>query len=187
MRTAEPTTRRWTVDEYHRAADAGVFGPEERLELIDGEIFRMSPQKGPHMAATRLALSALERVFRAGWVVLVQMPLILAERSQPEPDLAVVAGEERDLVQGPPRTAALVVEVSDSTLAFDRTRKAATYARAGIHEYWILNLPERQLEVHRDPDPATEIYQEITFRSVSESVSPLAAPTASIAVRDLLP
>jgi Uma2 family endonuclease len=187
MSVAEPTIRCWTAAEYHRAADAGVFGPEERLELIDGEIYRMSPQKGPHLVATGLTRAVLERVFQRGWIVLVQAPLALGEHAEPEPDVAVVRGQWRDFVQGPPATAELVVEVSDTTLAFDRGPKAALYARARIADYWVLNLPERVLEAHRDPDPSAGVYKSIVHYGPDEAVSPRAAPTARIPVRDLLP
>src|SRR5690349_5181753 len=106
MSMVEPVTRRWTVEEYHRAAEAGVFGPEERLELIDGEIVCVSPQNGPHIVAVRLALSALEAIFRSGWVVLSQAPIALLPESEPEPDLIVTRGDVRDLKTGPPTTAA---------------------------------------------------------------------------------
>jgi Uma2 family endonuclease len=187
MSIAEPTTRRWTVAEYHRAAEAGIFGPEERLELIDGEIYRMSPQKGPHLVATGLTRSILEKVFQEEWVVLVQAPLALGEQAEPEPDVAVVRGQWRDFVEGPPATAELVVEVSDTTLAFDRGPKATGYARAGISDYWVLSIPERVLEVRRNPDPSTGQYQSIVRYNPDETVSPLAAPTVLITVRDLLP
>lgn len=187
MSIAEPALRRWTVEEYRRAADAGVFGPEERLELIEGEILRMSPQNPPHMVATRLTLSALETVFRDGWVVFVQMPLALDAETQPEPDLWVARGTARDYLADRPATAELVVEVSDTTLAFDRDRKAPLYVRAGIPEYWILNLTERCLEVHRQPNPASGQYEATTRVSEDGAISPLAAPAAAIAVRDMLP
>jgi Uma2 family endonuclease len=186
MSAVEPTPRGWTVEEYHRAADAGVFRPEERLELIEGEIFRMSPQNKPHMAGILLTQAVLQKLFPAGWVLLVQMPLTLDGESEPEPDLALVPGEPRDLVQGPMKMAMLVVEVADTSLRHDRN-KAGPYARAGIPEYWILNLPERRLEVHRDPDPVAERYQKTTHLEESDATSLLAAPDASIAVRDLLP
>jgi Uma2 family endonuclease len=187
MGIAGPALRRWTVAEYHRAADAGVFAPDERLELIDGEIYWMSPQKGPHLVATGLTRGVMERLFSTGWIVLVQAPLALGGASEPEPDLAVVRGEWRDFVAGPPTTAALVIEVSDSTLAFDQGPKARLYARAGIADYWIVNLPERVLEIRRGPDPAREEYRSVTRHGGGEAVSPLADPTASVAVRDLLP
>src|SRR4051794_9948041 len=117
MSIAEPTLRRWTVEEYHRAADAGVFAPGERLELIDGEIYWMSPQKGPHLVATGLTRAVMEGLFSTGWIVLAQAPLALGSDSEPEPDLVIVRGEWRDFVADPPSTAELVIEVSDSTLA----------------------------------------------------------------------
>lgn len=186
MSIVEPAPRGWTVEEYHRAADAGIFRPDERLELIEGEIFRMSPQNKPHMAAILLTQAVLQKLFPAGWLLLVQMPLTIDGESEPEPDLALIPGEPRDLVQGPMKTAVLVVEVADTSLRHDRN-KAALYARAGIPEYWILNLPERRLEAHRDPDPAAERYQKMTELEEIDTVSLLAAPDASIAVRDLLP
>jgi Uma2 family endonuclease len=187
MSIAEPTLRRWTVEEYHRAADAGVFAPGERLELIDGEIYWISPQKGPHLVATGLTRVVMERLFSTGWIVLVQAPVALGGDSEPEPDLAIVRGEWRDFVTGPPSTAELVIEVSDSTLAFDQGPKARRYARAGIAEYWIVNLPERLLEIRRDPDPVRAEYQTLSRHGSEEIVSPLATPSASVAVRDLLP
>jgi Uma2 family endonuclease len=175
------------VAEYHRAADAGVFAPDERLELIDGEIIRMSPQKGPHLVVTGLTRAVMENLFSAGWIVLVQAPLALGLESEPEPDLAVVRGEWRDFVAGPPTTAELVIEVSDSTLPFDQGTKAKLYARAGIADYWIVNLPQRVLEIRRRPDPAREEYHSISRHGSEETVSPLADSAASVAVRDLLP
>jgi Uma2 family endonuclease len=182
----EPVRRRWTVEEYHRAADAGIFGPEERLELINGEIFCMTAQKGPHSAATGLTEAALQVAFASGWIVRVQMPLILDGDAEPEPDLAVVRGTWRDYARDQPTTAVLVVEVADTSLRFDR-QKAALYARAEIPDYWILNLPERLLEVYRDPDQATQQYQTITRLSENDTLAPLAYPASTIAVRDLLP
>jgi Uma2 family endonuclease len=129
----------------------------------------------------------MENLFRAGWIVMVQAPLALGLEAEPEPDLAVVRGEWRDFVAGPPSTAELVIEVSDSTLAFDQGTKANLYARAGIAEYWIINLPERVLEVRRRPDPARGEYQSISRHGSAEAVAPLADPTVTIAVRDLLP
>jgi Uma2 family endonuclease len=187
MALTERTTRRWTIDDYHRAIEAGVFGPDERLELIDGEIIVMSPQLGPHATGVGLVDDALRPVFGTGWVVRVQLPLTLEPGSEPEPDVAVVRGVRRDFSQGHPTTAELLVEVADTTLRLDRTDKAELYARAGIPDYWILNLPGRRLEVRRDPDPATGEYRQLSTCDEESIVSPLAAPDASIAVRDLLP
>ena len=109
------------------------------MELIEGEVVDMPPQKNAHYTAILLAQRALERAFGPNYVVRVQGPLDLGERSQPEPDLAVVPGSPRDY-RDHPKTASLVVEVSDSTLVFDRERKARLFAKAGIPEYWIINL-----------------------------------------------
>jgi Uma2 family endonuclease len=187
MAVVERPTRHWTVDEYHRAAEAGVFGPEERLELIEGEILCMSPQNPPHAAASDLAESALRAVFTSGYRVRVQKPLTLHAQTEPEPDIAVVRGGARDYLNQHPTTAVLVVEVSDSSLAFDRGEKATLYAHAEIPEYWVLNLPQRVLEVHRDADPASGSYQSVDRLNESQFVSPLAAPSARIAISDLLP
>jgi Uma2 family endonuclease len=187
MSIAEPALRRWTVAEYFRAAEAGVFDPEERLELIEGEIFRMSPQDSPHTTALDLTEDVLREIFRSGYRVRTQKPLAIAADSVPEPDIAVVRGSVRDYAKAHPTTAVLVVEVADSTVWYDRNRKAPLYARAGIPEYWILNLRERALEVHRNPDQLSGKYQEITRCQEEGAISPLAAPTASISIRDLLP
>jgi Uma2 family endonuclease len=179
--------RRWTVEEYHRAAEAGVFGPEERLELINGEVYAMSPHRGPHATGVTLAQTVLLDVFRAGWVVRVQLPLGLGEPSEPEPDVAVVSGKPRDYRDRHPVTAALVVEVAETSLVFDRTTKLAVYARAGLPEYWIVNLADRVLEVYRDPDPAREAYRSTARYGEADTVSPLAATGASVVVGELLP
>jgi Uma2 family endonuclease len=187
MSVAEPKLRRWTVAEYHRAAEAGVFDPEERLELIDGEIYRMSPQKGPHATGSTLAEEALRAILPAGHLLRIQKPLTLGVEGEPEPDIAIVRGRVRDFARRHPTTAVVIVEVADSSLDFDRDQKAKQYARAGVPEYWILNLIDRVLEVYRDPDPAGEQYRHVTRHGENESVSPLVTPTASIVVRDLLP
>lgn len=185
MSMVEPVTRRWTVEEYYRAAAAGVFGPEERLELVDGEIYRMSPQHGPHATACQLTEDALSRIFRRGYVVRGQKPLSLGASSEPEPDVCVVTGRVRDFARSHPTTALLVVEVADSTVQFDLGLKAATYARAGIAEYWVIVIPQRMLVLHRDPRSGQ--YGSITHHGESDTVFPLAAPTAAIRVADLLP
>jgi Uma2 family endonuclease len=180
--------RRWTRDEYYRAAELGLFRPGERLELLDGEIIqKMSPQKEPHAVGVASATQILIYAFGSGHHLRVQLPLVLNGRSEPEPDLVVVAGGPSDYLRGHPRAAdaRLLVEVADTTLRYDRGRKRAAYARAGVQEYWIVNLPERQLEVYRDPSGAR--YRSLTVYGEQETVTPLAAPQASVRVSDLLP
>jgi Uma2 family endonuclease len=112
--------------------------------------------------------------------------------SDPEPDLALVAGDWRDYAAAHPTTALLVVEIADSLLAHDRTRKARAYARAGVADYWIVNLVEWQVEVYRRPEPdPSEVdawhYGVWHIARPGEHLSPLAAPGASIAVQEVLP
>lgn len=188
-----PERRLWTVAEFDDAAARGIIKPDERLELIEGEvIYKVTPQESRHTTGIRAVEEALRRAFAVGYDVRVQMPLVFGTRSKPEPDIAVVAGTFRDYAGSHPTTAVLVVEVSGSSLAFDRTTKAGLYARAGIPEYWILNLVERVLEVHRDPAPMAgkplgHAYGTITRDTESETVSALAVPDRSIPVSDLLP
>ncbi len=138
--------RRWTRDEYERLGDLGVLGPEERVELIDGVVYQMPPQHSRHATGVRLTEIALSKAFGEGFDVRAQLPLALGDYSEPEPDMAVVIGDARDFTDAHPATALLVVEVSETTLAFDRETKSSLYAAAGIPEYWIVNLVDRRLE-----------------------------------------
>jgi Uma2 family endonuclease len=177
--------KRWTREEYDRLIAAGVLSPEERVELLEGDIVRMWPPNPAHALAVRNAEEALREVFRAGFDVRVQMPFI-ADDSEPEPDVAVVRGHRRDYRQDHPASAVLLVEVSNTTLDYDRRRKGPAYARAGVPEYWIVNLFARVVEVYRDPTPDRGYQTSQTVRP-GEWITPLAAPTASVAVDDLLP
>jgi Uma2 family endonuclease len=112
--------KRWTREDNDRMIDAGIFAPGERVELLDGEIIDISPQKSGHTTAVRLTEEALRAVFGAGFEVRTQMPLALDSYSEPEPDVAVVPGSPRDYRDAHPSSALLVVEVTDSTLAYDR-------------------------------------------------------------------
>ncbi len=132
-----------TVDEFDRAWAAGVYGPEERLELIDGEVIqKVSPQESPHATGTNLCAEEMRAAFGKGYHVRIQEPLLLGHRTKPEPDVAVVVGEIRDYAGQHPTTAALVIEVSDSTLKFDSARKAALYADAR-HSGMLVSRPCR--------------------------------------------
>jgi len=182
MLLREPILRRWTKREYYQAGDLGWFD-DQRVELIDGEVVTMAPQRDEHAHAVTLANYAIGKAFGGSYVVRVQMPLDFAA-SQPEPDLAVIRGKPRD-VKRHPKSAALVIEVSDTTLAFDRGRKALLYASKGIRDYWIVNLVNRQVEVRRRP-AATGYRQVVTLKS-GESIAPLVAGAATIKVADLLP
>ncbi len=182
----------WTVKEFQRAYDLGAFGFETRLELIEGEIIRKMPQNEPHAWTIQAVTEALRSAFAVGHSIRTQLPLVFGLRSKPEPDVAVVIGSFNDYKRRHPATAVLVVEVSDSTLALDRTTKAALYARAGIEDYWIVNLPDSVLEVHRHPaamtdQPLGHHYRSITRLVPTDAIMPLGLPDVSIAVRSLLP
>ncbi len=176
---------RWTRQQYENMALHDIFQPEERVELLDGVIVDMSPQKSFHAVATRLVEEALRAAFPSGHDVRVQMPLALDDSSEPEPDVAVVPGKARDYTLAHPTTAVLVVEVADTSLALDRKTKHAVYARNGIAEYWVVNLQDHCLEVYRGPQGNQ--YQSRTVLRHGETVAPLASPERIIAVADLLP
>ncbi len=177
--------RRWTREEYDRMIAAGLFKPGERLELVDGEIFQMTPQGSAHFTAIQLTDEALRHAFGSGFVVRAQAPLALGPDSEPEPDVAVVTGNARDYRDAHPATALLVVEVADSTVDYARGRKITLYARAGIIEYWIVNLIERCLEVYRKPDQDT--YLHCRRLVTGDKIAPLAAADKKIEVSDILP
>jgi Uma2 family endonuclease len=191
--STDPVRKRWTRAELLGATEAGVFRPGARLELIGGEVLeRMTPQKSPHATAVRKCERALARVFTSGADVRGQLPLALGDYDEPEPDVAVVPGKIEDYRDEHPTSAYLVVEVSDSTLKFDRGPKASLYARAGIPEYWIVNLRDEVLEVHRDPAPMVEQpfghhYRSISRLPLDAEVDSLTRPGQALRVGELFP
>lgn len=189
MRYAERVrTRRWTRLEYERMVERGVFQPDDRIELIDGRLVVKEPQDPDHFTAIMLVVDVLRNAFGAGWLVRSQGAIALDDRSEPEPDISVVRGSAREYRAAHPAQAVLVVEVSKSRLRFDRARKAALYARNGVEDYWIVNIVDRVLEVHRDPVRGRHpVYRSIRTLQPDETVTPLAAPAARILIADLLP
>jgi Uma2 family endonuclease len=192
MTALDSRERRWTRVEYDRLIDAGVFQPGEPVELLGGLLVVAEPQGDAHFTAIRLAEDALRVTFGPGWEVRAQGPIALDAESEPEPDVAVVPGTARDYREGHPTHAVLVVEVAESSLRRDREDKGGLYARAGIADYWIVNLVDRVVEVHREPGPEPAApfgwrYQSVTTVGPEGSVSPLAAHGSPIPVADLLP
>jgi len=185
------TTRRLRRVEYDRLVDLGMFAGE-RLELLDGLLVVSEPQGSSHAAIVGQIGRVLTAAFGPGWYARLHSPLALDTESEPEPDVAVVAGAPRDYLEAHPTTAALVVEVADSSLGLDRRLKGGLYARAGLPDYWIVNLAEGVVEVHRRPQPAADAPHGSGYRSVEvlrppATVAPLAAPDRPIPVADLLP
>jgi Uma2 family endonuclease len=190
---AGPKPWRWTREQYYELDRQGFFDGK-RVELIRGEIVEMSPINWPHALGVKLASDALARAFAAGHWVNAQHPISLSGTvpgSEPQPDVAVIPGSPRDYTNHPTR-AALVVEIADSTLNYDTTTKAELYATAGVPEYWVLDVTGRQLIVFRDPQPlpaplGAVAYQDRRTLSPGDGVSPLGAPSVTVAVADLLP
>jgi Uma2 family endonuclease len=183
---------RLTRAEYDRLIRLGSLDEDAPIELLGGEMVVKEPQAGPHATAVHLVQQALERAFGPGWLVRSQLPVALDEDSEPEPDACVVRGGARDYRDEHPTRPVLVVEVADKSLARDRGRKAGLYARAGVADYWIVNLRERALEVYRRPvrsprEPHGWRYDRVKRFAPGTAAAPLAAPRASVRVDDLLP
>jgi Uma2 family endonuclease len=192
MIPAAPRTRRFTRAEYDRLIALGVLDEDEPIELLGGEMVVKEPQAGPHATAVQLVQQTLQRAFRKGWTVRSQLPIALDDESEPEPDACVVPGVARDYRGGHPTRPVLVVEVADDSLPRDRARKGSLYARAGIGDYWIVNLREALLEVYREPVHSARSrpgwrYGRVETLGARAVVSPLAAPRARVRVADLLP
>ncbi len=186
-----PRAGQWTRSAYERLVRAGRFDGQH-VELIAGHVVTMSPMGSLHAAAVALVARALEAAFGAGYFVRWQMPFAVGAWSEPEPDVAVIAGQVRDYVGAHPSQAALIVEVAETSLAYDRTEKASLYAMAGVPEYWVVNLVDGQVEVYRDPTPDSTQphgygYARVVWRGAGEGIAPLAVAQASILVDDLLP
>jgi Uma2 family endonuclease len=177
--------RNLSTQDYEHMIGAGIVGEDEHVELIGGRIVEMSPEGPGHAGAIDLCAEVLRAAFGAGHRVRVQHPLIVDPLDAPEPDVAVVAGGPRDHLAEHPRTAALVIEVADSSLEYDRGEKAQLYARAGFDDYWIVNLRDRCLEVHRQPSAGG--YGSVATVAPDATVTPLALPAARVAVAALLP
>lgn len=162
---------RATVDQYHRMIEAGVFAEDNAVELLEGWIVHKMAKNRPHTIANNLVRRAFERLIPDGYYVDAQEPLTL-EDSEPEPDVMIVRGELTDYEKQPTSAdVPLVVEVADATLWHDQNWKRRLYARAGVAVYWIVNLPNRQIELYRRPDPTSQIpsyHQQTTYTEVDE-------------------
>jgi Uma2 family endonuclease len=192
MGPTEPRPIRWTKDEYFRLSEEGYFN-DRRVELIGGEIIEMAAQYNPHSTGVWLVQVALQAAFGPNYFPRGQATLDLSPHGCPDPDVALVAGTPRSYVGQPvPTTALLVVEVADSSLNYDRNTKGSLYAAGGITDYWIVNIPDHQLEVYRQPiadasEPFGSRYANVAILKAGDFVSPLAAPAAQIPVADLIP
>jgi Uma2 family endonuclease len=184
--------RHWTRKEYDELIKSGFFVEDEPIELLGGQLIVAEPKGSPHSTAVALAVEALRAAFGSGWLVRVQDPSALDAESEPEPDVAVVPGRALDYLAEHPACPALVVEVAESSLAFDRGHKGSLYARAGLADYWIVNLVDEVFEAYRGPalDRSAEFgwrYLDVQALRPGATVAPLARPDVTVAVADLLP
>ena len=168
--TSDPPLTIWrmSVDRYHRMIDSGLLGEDDRLELLDGVLVKKMSLNPNHSVATESVNDLLRESLPPGLIVRQEQPVTLAN-SEPEPDIAVVRGTRADFRRHHPTPdkCVLIVEVADSSLARD-TYKARLYAAAGVREYWILDLPNRQLIVHRSP--SADGYGDVSTGDVAETL-----------------
>ena len=183
MLPAEITRHRFTVEEYHKMALAGVFSEDDRVELIEGEVIQMTPIGWRHARCVSNLNMLLARFVGDRYVVSVQNPITLDEHSEPQPDLAILSEVPTGRLPGPGEVV-LVVEVSDTTLSYDKNVKLPLYARAGIPEAWIVDLQGDVVEVHAGPRAygyaRTSRYDREAGRLRSEALQELALPVDQI-------
>lgn len=192
MATYPVRNRHWTRKEYDQLITIGFFQEHEPIELLGGQLIVAEPKGTSHSTAIALTVEALRAAFGPGWLVRVQDPVALDDESEPEPDVVVVPGRPRDYLFEHPVRPAVLVEVAESSLDFDRGHKGSLYARAGVADYWIVNLVDDTLEVYRRPalDRSAEFgwrYLDVQALRPGATVSPLSRPDVTVAVADLLP
>ena len=176
-----------TAQEYLRMGETGVFAPDARLELIDGEIFEMAPIGPPHAGAV-ITLSRL-LILRAGEqaAVSVQLPVIAGELSVPQPDFALLKPRRDDYSTAHPQRGdvLLAIEISDTTLRTDLRIKVPLYARAGIPEYWVVDVKERAVHVFREP--GLEGYRKTVVAKGEDELTPVELPGMHLRVAEIFP
>ncbi|MBC5811070.1 MAG: Uma2 family endonuclease [Candidatus Eremiobacteraeota bacterium] len=179
-------TRKISVDEYIKMADVGILEADERVELLDGEIVLMPPIGQPHNSGVLRMSDILMAALRGKALVLVQGSFRLSKFSAPQPDFAVLepSADYYRSEEIEPRNVLALIEVAQTSLAYDRGKKLHAYARAGVREYWIFNLPEHCLEVYRHPNDLG--YKDRTVRRLGDTMSFAALPDVEFAVEDLL-
>ena len=177
-----PRPHRLTVHDYYRMAEAGVLSPDDRVELIEGEIIDMPPGGDRHASVVRLLNTRLVRALGDAAEVSTQLPVRLSLRSEPQPDFAIVRAKQGGYRKHPqPRDVLLLIEASDATLRYDLGKRASLYAAHGIPEYWVFDLQHDRVWRHRTPKG-----REYTQRDeVTEGTLPLPALRAELALADL--
>lgn len=179
----ETSRRRFTAMEFERMAEAGIFGPEERVELIDGEILEMSPIGPGHGSCVTNATKKLILGVGDRAVVWIASSAHMALHSMPQPDLALLQPRSYWTANPRARDVMLIVEVADSSLRFDRTRKLRLYAEAGIPEYWVASVAGEWIEVCRSPQGSA--YRDVRRAQRTETIAPLAFPDVVIPLAEI--
>jgi Uma2 family endonuclease len=183
---AEPIRKLFTTSEYYTMLEAGILAADDRVELIEGEIWRMAPIGSRHAGCVTLLDRLFQRNVGDGALVRAQHPLRLDDYSEPEPDIVLVHYRDDFYVHAhpAPADAFLVIEVADSSTEYDRRVKVPLYARNGITETWLVNLDKSVLEVYRNP--AFNSYKDVRHLRAGDQVSPLAFPELTLDVAALL-
>lgn len=182
----ELNRRRFTAEEYWRLVEVGILSEDDAVELIWGEIVEMSPINVPHALCVNRLNAQLSEKLAGRALVSIQNPIQLDEFSLPQPDIALwkpPSNMYHDRLAGRSEVL-LVIEVAVSSLRHDRTAKVKLYGAAGIADYWIVNLPERQIEVYREPRPNG--YRTVTRYAPGETISPLAFADITVSVSDII-
>ena len=180
--------KRWSVDDYHKLSEFGLLAPEERTELISGQILLMAAKGTPHVVALQLLALQLDKFLRdRPYFVRTQDPIQLDNSSEPEPDLVVANGDILTYVDHHPypNDIQIVVEIADTTLQKDCEVKDKLYAKANIAEYWVVDLRNRQFHVFQQPTQSG--YNSHLILREDNSISPLAFPELTLAIASILP
>lgn len=177
----------WSISDYHQMIEAGILTTNDPVELLEGRIIRMSPQRPFHASCVQRSNNYFYEVLRDKAYIRVQLPVTLGHDSEPEPDIAVVRLDADEYAYRHPdaKDIYLLIEVADTTLGNDRKQKSCIYAKNSVLEYWILDLPKRRVLVFRRPE--NEVYQEEFILTSEEIIAPLAFPDIKIALESLFP
>ncbi len=186
-RPAVPTRRRFTVAEYYAMAEAGILAPDERVELLDGDVIAMPPIGDWHASRVKRLNNFMLPPLQGRAIVSVQDPTRLDDASEPQPDVMLLRWRD-DFYEGGhpgPADVLLLIEVSDTTVDYDRSAKLAAYASAGIPEVWIVNRPNHRIESYADP--SGDGYATVRHYGAGESIAPQAFPDVMLEVDRIIP
>ena len=177
--------RRFTVKDYHLMAQAGILNEDDRVELIEGEIVEIAPIGSHHAGVVDRLTRLLTRLSAETVIVRIQNPILLGVHSEPQPDISLLRSRPDFYTESHPQAEEilLVIEVADSSIAYDRELKVPLYAREGISEIWVVDLARERVEVYRHPGP--EGYRESHTLGRGERLVPDALPSVVLAVSDI--